>query len=630
MSFNPVKEDKQGRAYDVKWTTEAIYKAIEGLEQGKKLIANPFYENKTFLLKGDLVYTRTKEEVEEWKHCKNDIIYFAETYCKLMTPEGIRHIKLRDYQVEYLKHLQANRLSIFLACRQCGKTTTSAIFMLWFILFNIDKNALVLGNKRKTAVEILDKTKKIFEALPYFLKPGIYKWNEGEIVLDNGCRCMAEATTINSGISFTFHCVLADEFAHIPANIKDSFYNNLFPVITAGRARFLITSTQNGADLFCQLYTAAVNGENEYKPFKVDWWEVPEWNEEKRCFEPRTEEWHKMQVGNLGSEEAFQKQFGTDFTISSEALISSKIITKHGLSAKKFQQQEIPGVVGAQYFYWKPGYDINNLRKNFIVATIDISEGIRQDFTVVTFNKILNKTEDDRVITETVGYFKTNEKDDQECCEILYDFFRKYMKQDNYLISLEYNLYGELWINHFKNFIDRDNPEDFSMDNFIKYYNDSMTKFRYGIRMTTKSKAKACKLFKSDYEKGYIINTDVAFNGELRQFGDKNGNGTYAALLGHDDMVMSQIQLELAMESLQFKFLLEKFEMNNPGCTQNDNINFYETMEKPSQIKSYYDLINDSPYADIYKRATDTIYSLSDMIKDNNIDSTPGKTLYDF
>ena len=36
------------------------------------------------------------------------------------------------------------------------------IFIIYYILFNVDKNALVLGNKRKTAVEILDKAKKIF------------------------------------------------------------------------------------------------------------------------------------------------------------------------------------------------------------------------------------------------------------------------------------------------------------------------------------------------------------------------------------------------------------------------------------------------------------------------------------
>ena len=108
-----------------------------------------------------------------------------------MTPEGIKNVTLRDYQERYLKHLMDHRLSIYLACRQASKTTMSSLFMLHYILFNVDKNALVLGNKRKTAVEILDKAKKIFVELPYFLRPGIYKWNEGEIVLDNGCRLMA-------------------------------------------------------------------------------------------------------------------------------------------------------------------------------------------------------------------------------------------------------------------------------------------------------------------------------------------------------------------------------------------------------------------------------------------------------
>jgi hypothetical protein len=103
---------------------------------------------------------------------------------------------------------------------------------------------------------------------------------------------MSEATTINSGISFTFHCVLADEFAHIHPNILDSFYNNLFPTITAGKARFMITSTQNGYNLFYRLYTSSVKGENEYAPFKTDWWEVPEWNPDTKTWEKRDERWH--------------------------------------------------------------------------------------------------------------------------------------------------------------------------------------------------------------------------------------------------------------------------------------------------------------------------------------------------
>ena len=172
--FNPVKEDAEGIiAKRSIWTTHALDLALKGLKEGRKLVANPFYENNIKLLKGDLVFQRTDEEIDEWKKCAKDIIYFVNKYCKLMTPEGIKNVTLRDYQVRYLQHLMKNRLSIYLACRQCGKTTTSALFMLHYILFNTDKNALVLGNKRKTAIEVLDKAKKIFIELPYFLRPGI-------------------------------------------------------------------------------------------------------------------------------------------------------------------------------------------------------------------------------------------------------------------------------------------------------------------------------------------------------------------------------------------------------------------------------------------------------------------------
>lgn len=129
--FNPVKEDKDGvMAKRMIWSTAALDAAIKGIEQGKKLVANPFYENKTNLLKGDLVFQRTEEEIREWKKCSKDIIYFANKYCKLMTPEGIKNIKLRGYQEEYLKHLSENRLSIVLSARQAGKCNSLIINVL--------------------------------------------------------------------------------------------------------------------------------------------------------------------------------------------------------------------------------------------------------------------------------------------------------------------------------------------------------------------------------------------------------------------------------------------------------------------------------------------------------------------
>lgn len=142
-SFNPVKEDKDGIiAKRMVWSSESLNLAIKGLEDGRKLVANPFYENNIKLLKGDLVFQRSEKEKAEWKRCATDIIYFVNKYCKLMTPQGIQHVTLRNYQENYLNHLMEHRLSIYLACRQCGKCvsflTTAKIKIDFTKIFDID------------------------------------------------------------------------------------------------------------------------------------------------------------------------------------------------------------------------------------------------------------------------------------------------------------------------------------------------------------------------------------------------------------------------------------------------------------------------------------------------------------
>lgn len=595
--FNPVKEESDGkRARRVIWTTKSLQLAIKGIEEGRKLVANPFYENNTLLLKGDLVFERTEEEIEEWKRCKNDIIYFVENYCKIMTPEGIQKVVLRDYQVEYLRHLEKNRLSILLAARQIGKTVTSALFMLHYILFNFDKNALVLGNKRKTAIEILDKAKKIFIEIPYFLRPGVYKWNESEIVLDNGCRLMAEATTINSGISFTFHCVLADEFAHVAPNILDKFYNNLFPTITAGKARFMITSTQNGYNLFYRLYTAAVAGENDYAPMVVSWDRVPEWNPEKKCWEKRDEIWHQRQVANYGSEEAFNAQFGTNFDVSANTLISQKILTKKRQDLVEFINKDLYGVPYSESFYWHPDYEpMESLKNDYIIITCDLAEGSGGDNTVFMFNKLKDINTNN---TECVGYFRSNNISRTDYALALQLLCVYFMDPDKYLISLEYNTYGELFLQNMYDNMDNhlEISQKFDSSNFVKYYNESGTRYINGIKLTSGNKTSHCLLFKEAYERGVVENNSSKFMIELDKFCD-DGTNHYKASYGYDDMVMAQVQLEFVKKTLQYKLLRGEFDLNQNAPTNN---NIYNPFEQQWSMDDYYRIINNSNYYNGY------------------------------
>lgn len=490
-------------------------------------------------------------------------------------------------------------------------TTTSAIFLLHYILFNTDKNALVLGNKRKTAIEILDKIKKIFYEIPHFLKPGVYKWNEGEIAFDNGCRIMAEATTINSGIGFTFHCVLSDEFAHIPPNILDSFYSNIFPVVTAGRARFIISSTQNGFNLFYTLWAAAVNGNNEYKPFKVDWYQVPEWNPERRCWEKRDERWKQIQIGNYGSEESFNRQFGTNFESSSETLISTKNISKAQSNSIQFINKDIPGVSHSDRFFWHPNFEpMNDLRNNFFVVTVDIAEGVGGDSTVFEIYK-MEKTGNLKkpVKYVCVGYFASNELNVEVCAGCLREICCLYFPKDKYLISIESNLFGDLFYKCAIEPMEDDENlkylDKFSNEVFVKFYNEKRTTYSIGVRIKNNNKLLGCNEFKQQYESGIIENESTAFVFELCNFAVANGGNTYKASVGHDDLVMAGIQLTYLKDSIQFMEFLETFLTVNEVDVEEGN---YNAFELPSYNlfdtgdSSIYGVLNDIPDFDYFKR----------------------------
>ena len=573
--FDPVKEDKDGvRAKRMVWSTKSINLAIKGIIEGRKLIANPFYEKQTSLLKGDLVFERTEEEISEWLKCKNDILYFAEKYCKLMTPEGVKNIQLRDYQKRYLRHLEQNRLSIYLSCRQSGKTTTSAIFMLHYVLFNVDKNALVLGNVGKTATEILDKVKKIYLEVPHFLKPGIYKWNMGEIVLDNGCRIITSSTTKNSAIGFTLHCCLWDEAAHIAPNIAEPFYNNVFPTITAARARFMITSTQNGYNLFYRLYKAAEAGVSEYKAFKTSWEEVPEWNPDKRCWEKRDEAWHQMQVANYGSEEAFNSQFGIEFDVSANTLISMKTIQKRNTRLVEFVNKEMPGVVHSEAWKWHPDFDPIECKNTHIIMTTDLAEGLGGDSTVCMVWRFLDAATGKM---ECIGYFKSNIIPREEATHSIQTFMCLMCHPDKTLLSYERNTYGDLFLKQMQENYEKNvyGCANFDMSFLVKYYNENFTHFNYGIKVTSGNKTNHCLLFKEQYEHDTIVNDAAEFMVELNNFTDK-GNSTFSAAFGHDDLVMAAVQLTFVKETLQYKLLKDDFE-ESVGFVADNVYNPFET-----------------------------------------------------
>ena len=264
------------------WTTRKVKEIIEKDNRGEKLTLNEriWFDNKIGVRKAGIKFASTKKEIAEYTKCKLDIHYFAETYCKIKLEDGsIGHMKLRDYQKKIIDLFQNSR-SILMASRQTGKTISAAITILHFVLFNKDKNVMIVANKGATVVEIIDKIKSIYKLLPFFLKKGIVNWNQSSITFENGCRIKSDKRTKEPAIGFTIDLLYLDEFAHIPQNIIGPYYTAVVPILSSvENSRLIITSTPNGLNLFHKLLTESELPEddpnwNGFKSMRVYWWQI--------------------------------------------------------------------------------------------------------------------------------------------------------------------------------------------------------------------------------------------------------------------------------------------------------------------------------------------------------------------
>lgn len=84
-------------------------------------IFNKGYRGNTNLKRPGTEIEWTTEAIKEYKKCRDDIIYFAEKYFKIVTGEGLVGIKLREYQKDILRSMRDNRYTIMCQSRQSGK-----------------------------------------------------------------------------------------------------------------------------------------------------------------------------------------------------------------------------------------------------------------------------------------------------------------------------------------------------------------------------------------------------------------------------------------------------------------------------------------------------------------------------
>jgi hypothetical protein len=544
------KESNDIQSAKLVWSTKNVNDYILAVDKGyRPNVSAPFYEGKQHLRKGNIVFEYTDEEIQELARCANDIVYFAERYAVVMTDDGIKQVKLRDYQKDMLRNLQNNRFNIVLASRQMGKTVTASIFNAWFITFNYDKTTLLLANKADSTKEIIDKAKVVIEHMPFYMKPGIIKYDVMNVRADNGCRLVGQSTTAKAGIGFTIHNLYLDEFAHIHPSIVDSFYENVYPTLSASKiSRINITSTPNGFNKFYEIYTAAEKGDNAYTPMRIDWWQHPE----------RDDAWYQRELRNLGSEDAFNRQYGNEFVSSSSLLLSPASMKVLRKNAKKYVHHELDDFDNIHidvkgFLTWNPSFDVEECasEEKFFVFTVDIAEGNGGDYSIINIFEVkpMDKKSIENVLNpgamydffklEQVAIFKSNEHVIEDFAKILYTLACEIFNSENVKMVIEFNTYGSILLKYMSTVFPQRNEFEDDMVLRFKHRHDSRT-LSPGIRLKSDNKAVFCQNFKKLIEANRLTISDIETVNEASLFGTLK-NGSYGAQMGHDDAIMSSI-----------------------------------------------------------------------------------------
>jgi hypothetical protein len=240
-------------------------------------MAEEYYLGNPLLKKANSEIEFRDEQVIEFARCSIDPVYFANKYVKIVTLDhGLQPFTMWDFQERMLRDFHNYRFNICKLPRQVGKSTTVVAYLLHYTIFNSDANIAVLSNKASSSRDILQRFQTAYENLPKWLQHGVLSWNKGSIELENKSRIFAESTSASSVRGRTYNVIFLDEFAFVPNQLADSFFNSVYPTIISGdSSKVIIVSTPLGMNHFYRMWMKAKKGESQYNPIEIRWNDVP-------------------------------------------------------------------------------------------------------------------------------------------------------------------------------------------------------------------------------------------------------------------------------------------------------------------------------------------------------------------
>ena len=461
------------------------------------------------LKKANTLINFTQENILEFMKCKDDPVYFARKYIKIVSLDsGLVPFNLYDFQEKLIRNFHGSRFNICKMPRQTGKSTTCVSYLLHYAVFNDNVNIAILANKASTARDLLGRLQLAYENLPKWMQQGIIAWNKGSLELENGSKISANSTSSSAVRGGSYNVIFLDEFAFIPNHIADDFFASVYPTISSGQStKVIIVSTPRGMNHFYRMWHDSERGKNEYVPTEVHWSEVP----------GRDEAWREQTIANT-SEQQFKVEFECEFLGSVNTLINPA---------------KLKNLVYENPINKNAGLDIheNPIKNHQYLITVDVARGLGNDYSAFIVVDITSFP------YNIVAKYKNNEIKPMLFPSVIYDVAKGY--NDAFLL-VEVNDIGDQVASIIHYDLEYDNLLMASMRGRagqVVGTGFSGKKTQLGVRTTAAVKKLGCSNLKTLLEDDKILVKDYEVISELTTFSQKH-NSFEAEEGCNDDLAM--------------------------------------------------------------------------------------------
>ena len=491
--------------------------------------SNDVYLGNPNLKKAGTPIQFSKKQIDEWIKCKNDPIYFATNYIKIISlDEGLVPFSMYDFQKEILNDFHNNRFNIAKLPRQTGKSTTVVAYLLYYAIFYDSVNIGILANKASTARELLGRLQLAYENLPKWMQHGILVWNKGNVELENGSKILAASTSASAVRGMSFNILFLDEFAFVPNHVAEQFFASVYPTITSGKStKVIIISTPNGMNHFYKMWEDARRGKNDYVTNEVHWSQVP----------GRDAKWKEETIKNT-SPRQFAQEFECDFLGSADTLISPAKL------------QTIPF---ADPIKSNAGLDIYERaeKDHEYIITVDVARGIGGDYSAFVVFDITTMP------YKIVAKYRNNEIKPVLFPSVIFQVAKEY---NNPYILVEVNDIGDSIAATLNYDLEYPNVLMCAMRGRagqVVGQGFSGSKTQLGVKMSVTVKKIGCSNLKAIIEEDKLIFNDFQIFQELTTFVQKKQ--AWEADEGyHDDLVMCMVLFAWLVMQEYFKEMTDQ------------------------------------------------------------------------